>query len=40
MNEWVVRDRDCGLLYEDGVLADVLTPGKHRRGAWRDRSFA
>jgi regulator of protease activity HflC (stomatin/prohibitin superfamily) len=38
MNEWVVRDGYCGLLYEDGVLADVLTPGKHRRGAWRDRT--
>src|SRR6476619_1909113 len=38
MNEWVVRDGHCGLLYEDGVLADVLTPGKHRRGAWRDRT--
>jgi regulator of protease activity HflC (stomatin/prohibitin superfamily) len=39
MNEWVVRDGYCGLLYEDGVLVDVLPPGKHKRGGgWGDRT--
>ncbi len=31
---YIIKEATCGLLYEDGVLVRVLSPGKHTLAAW------
>ena len=33
--ETIIEERERGLLYKDGRLIEWLTPGRHRRRAWR-----